>query len=325
MKVFSAIRSHEWWGFKLPPLLAIAYATALRSDHDLYSLGPLLLFLLGSLIVGAVFVSLINDLTDMEEDRNSGKHNRMALLPLWQRYGLLFCSLAAGAYFFYFFAGDVASAICYAASWLAFTLYSVPPFRLKKQGLWGALADACGAHLFPGLLLLTAMSHAMNVPLSWAWVAAVAVWSFGYGLRGILWHQFSDREHDRTVGLRTFATSIEPSKFKKTSWFLFAVELAGLFAFLWFIARPLPFVFLGLYVLILVAYRRKPNMEFLVVLPASHPAYHILMSSYYQMLLPISLLLTDALAHPRGWIILILHLMLFPRNIRRLAMDLIKL
>jgi len=321
MKIFSAIRSHEWWGYKLPPLLAVGYATIIRQGQSVYSYSLVLLIILLSLAVGAVYVSLINDLTDMDEDRRGGKHNRMAGLPVWLRYSLILVSLIAGGFFFHLFSFDRSSLICYGASWLAFTLYSVPPFRLKKRGVWGVLADAGGSNLFPSLLVFYVLADIMEVMPAYWWTGSVAVWSLCYGLRGILWHQFSDRESDRRSGVRTVATGIEPERFRGAAFALLAIELAALGLMLWWLQLALPLVFLALYALLLLASRRM-GMQFLVVLPAPRPPYHILMSSYYQFFLPVSLLLTDALVHPYTWVVLAVHLLLFPGQLRRLAGDL---
>src|SRR3546814_7434551 len=80
MKAFNLIRAPEWWGFKLPPLLAVGYASALLSGSELYRMAPLFLFFLGSLAIGAVYVSVVNDMTDIAEDTAVGKKNRVAQL-----------------------------------------------------------------------------------------------------------------------------------------------------------------------------------------------------------------------------------------------------
>ena len=321
MKIFSAIRSHEWWGYKLPPLLAVGYATIIRLQQPVYSYWAELLIILLSLAVGAVYVSLINDLTDMNEDLRGGKHNRMAGLPPWLRSALILVSLLAGGFFFRLFSFDRASLLCYGASWLAFTLYSVPPFRLKKRGVWGVLADACGANLFPALLVVYVLADSMETIPSYWWTGGVAVWSLCYGLRGILWHQFSDRESDARAGVRTVATGIEPERFRGAALGLLILELVALGVMLWWLKLALPLVFLGLYGLLLLAYRRM-GMQFLIVLPALRPPYHIVMSSYYQLFLLVSLLIADALVHPYTWIVLAVHLLVFPGHLRRLAGDL---
>jgi hypothetical protein len=54
----------------------------------------------------------------------------------------------------YSFYPDRLSLSLYIMSWVAFSLYSIPPARLKTKGILGVLADASGAHLFQVALLL---------------------------------------------------------------------------------------------------------------------------------------------------------------------------
>ncbi|HWW42405.1 hypothetical protein, partial [Pedobacter sp.] len=81
MEIKKIIRSADWWEYKLPPLLAIGYATALKTPEPFLSLMPHLLFILFSIIIGAIYVSIINDITDIEIDQASGKKNKMANMP----------------------------------------------------------------------------------------------------------------------------------------------------------------------------------------------------------------------------------------------------
>ena len=60
------VRPGDWWEFKVPPLLATAYATALFLQVPFRQLWPLLLLLLFALLPGAAYVSVINDITDLE-------------------------------------------------------------------------------------------------------------------------------------------------------------------------------------------------------------------------------------------------------------------
>ena len=71
-------RAGEWWEYKLVPIFGIFYATALYLKLPILWLWPAALTLLLALVPGAVFVSLINDLTDKAEDAAAGKRNRMA-------------------------------------------------------------------------------------------------------------------------------------------------------------------------------------------------------------------------------------------------------
>ena len=57
--------------------------------------------------------------------------------------------VAAGLAVAWHWRGDPLLLGCYLAAWTAFTLYSVPPFRLKVRGLAGLVADAAGRSPLP--------------------------------------------------------------------------------------------------------------------------------------------------------------------------------
>jgi len=103
LNIKKIIRSHDWWGSKLTTFLGIAYATVFIADTRLTQSITWVLFLLASLVVGASYVSIINDVTDMEQDIAAGKPNYMLKLPLALRWLLPACCAAIGGVFLYFF------------------------------------------------------------------------------------------------------------------------------------------------------------------------------------------------------------------------------
>jgi len=136
--------------FKFSPIFATAYATAFLLRVSIISLWPQLLMLLIALRQRA-YVSVINDLTILDTIRRVVKRTAP-----WKVASVLTTLLAC-----WHFVGDRSGNLLaqraytttlYLASWSVFTLYSLPPVRLKKRGVSGCWADASGAHLFPTLL-----------------------------------------------------------------------------------------------------------------------------------------------------------------------------
>ncbi|KQS32513.1 UbiA family prenyltransferase [Pedobacter sp. Leaf194] len=312
MKGLSIIRSQEWWSHKLPPLLAIAYATVLMSPVPLFRVAHWALFLLCALVVGAIYVSVINDITDLEEDIASGKANRIQQVAEKYRWFIPAICLLAGFIFGYFLYPDLLSCALYLSSWIVFSLYSIKPIRLKNRGIFGVFADGCGSHLFPSLLMVASMSYITNQEINWIWFAAVGVWALTYGLRGILWHQFADRLNDIKVNLNTYASKTTPAAFKNKGRFLIIVELAAFSVMLYKINLTLPFVGLGIY-LLLVFLRYKINKtQVIIILKTNDQPFQILMADYYQMFFPVSLLVAAFISEHYNVLILACHLFLFP-------------
>jgi hypothetical protein len=203
--------------------------------------------------------------------------------------------------------------LAYLGAWISFSLYSIPPVRLKIRGFAGIIADAAGAHLFPSLVSLLVADHAVGAPIDPLWTLAVALWSLAYGMRGIVWHQLVDAAHDQRAGVRTFAQRLSPVR---TAAFIarvgFPVELAALGAMLWRLG-PLPWAFLAAYGLLLLVRVRLRGQQAGIVMPVG-TGWTMVLQDYYELFLPVSVLLASAWIHPLDLRILAVHLLLFHRR-----------
>ena len=313
VNLIAAVRAGEWWDYKLVPLLTAFYATVALLDRPVASLWPAALTLLLALVPGAAFVSLLNDLADLDEDRAAGKPNRMAGRPPAFRIAAILLPVTAGILFLWLWRDDPLLMAVYLAAWIAFILYSVPPLRLKARGFWGVLADASGAHLFPTLVAMLVAFRAAERPLDPWWIAAGAAWAFGYGLRGILWHQLSDRDNDQAAGVRTFAQR-HPRRVaaRLGAWLAFPLELAGLLALIWKLGSPLPFLFLALS--LHLTWLRVWRWRMVAVLVEPRPKYLIFLHEFYDVFLPMAILLDSAARFPIDWLVAAAHFIAFRRR-----------
>jgi 4-hydroxybenzoate polyprenyltransferase len=319
-RLTEVVRAGEWWEYKLAPIFAAFYATALTLQVPVSSLWRAALLLLLALVPGAAYVSVINDLTDREEDRAAGKPNRLAGRSRFYAAALVAISVMAGLAFCFLWRGDALLLSVYLAAWLAFSLYSLPPFRWKTRGILGVLCDASGAHLFPTLVGVVLAFREAGRPVSVAWILAVAAWTFGNGVRGILWHQLTDLEHDRHAGVRTFAQRHAPAVAVRLGTFVaFPVEVAGLAAMLWQMRSAGPVVALLAYAV--VAALRMWHWRINAVIVAPKPRFLIVLHEYYDAWLPIALLLTAGTRHPGDLFVLAVHLALFPVRAGRVVRD----
>lgn len=324
MNVSTYIRAADWWSNKLPTLLSIGYATVLHSDSDLFEIAPYCLLILFSLIAGAAYVSLINDMTDISIDAANGKKNRMANTPHWARWFLILFLVLIGSLFCWILWPDGLSIYLYLLSWLTFSCYSIPPFRLKTRGWAGVLADACGAHLFPSLYFVSAISFRLAVPVDLVWFIATGIWAFMHGLRGILWHQYRDRENDIITKTNTLATKLIPSKIHPLEIFVLVLEVGALVVMLGWINEAIVFIAAGLYLLSSVLGYYKYGLRPVIILMPGNKPFQIVMQEFYQSFLPFSLLLVASYEQPKAWIVLIVHLLLFPGTLRDIFRNLAK-
>jgi 4-hydroxybenzoate polyprenyltransferase len=299
-------RISEWWEHKVAPVCGVFYGTLYLAGVPVSASWVAALTLLIAIAAQATYVSVINDLTDREVDRLAGKsvRNDGRYTPVI----LLVLSIAAGACVAFAWRERTMLLTVYACGWVAFSLYSIPPFRFKERGIAGVLCDAGGAHLFP---TLTAVFCAAQV--HGPWVVVTAVWAFASGVRGILWHQLRDAEVDRRTGVRTFVVrSGERAAVRVAAWIALPVELVALTLMLWQLRSIWPLLALALYAGLMLLRPMRYGARAVIVEPA--PATFVVMSDFNGGYLPQSILLASAMVHPTDVFALALHLLLFPRH-----------
>jgi UbiA prenyltransferase family len=318
-RLTEVIRAGEWWEYKLVPIYAAFYATALTLDVAVSSLWRAALIVLASLVPGAAYVSVINDLTDCDDDLAAGKPNRLAGRSPWLAATLVALTAGMGVAISWLWRDDALLVTAYLMAWLAFSLYSWPPFRFKKRGLLGVLCDASGAHLFPTLVAVILAYRGAGRPVSATWLVAIAVWAFANGLRGILWHQLTDVANDRAAGVRTFAERHPRRAMLLGTYIAFPLELLALGTMLWLMRAPAPLVALGLYAYLTSKRMRHWKVNAVVVAPK--PRFFIVLAEYYSVYLPVSILIASAVRHPRDWIVLGVHVVVFPMRLAQSLRD----
>lgn len=311
-------RSYDWWEPKITLIISMGilaiylYSTIPPADGLLFLL-PIICFT----IVGAVYVSLINDLTDLEEDLRAGKENRLQRYSSNIRTGLVSASVIGIIVFIYLFLSYPIGLGFLIGSWIVFTLYSFPPVRLKARGGWGVLADSLGAHVFPAMGIFAIVSDFLIQSVDWYALTFIGLWSLFYGFRGILGHQYVDRKHDEMVGLHTFAIQFSIHKMKRIELPLFLVELFLLIGMLLYFQIYLLLVLLGIYFLYILILKLRVGIQYILVLHPERPNWNILMATYYQVFLPAGLIYLLAISYTWVYLLLPLFLVLFPKEIIR--------
>ena len=316
-------RAGEWWEHKLAPVLGTGYAAALAGrTHVVHVAGPLAVALL-ALVPGALYVSVLNDLTDRDVDRRAGKPNRLADRPAGRWWAVVAATVATGAAIACIAWWHRGAALAvYAGAWIAFALYSVPPVRLKSRGAAGAVADAAGAELFPHLLAVAVVLHAASSPFARAFTAAVGVWALAHGLRGAIWHQLRDADADALSGVVTFGRAHPAAARMLGTRLLFPLELGAFAALLALAHEPLLVLLLPLWAVVELRRARRWGGAVVVVRPAPGPKYRIAMNELYVGMYPLALLVVGSVHDPRTLAVLAVHVALFPRTLARVAADL---
>ncbi|MGE5489774.1 MAG: UbiA family prenyltransferase [Actinomycetota bacterium] len=307
----STVRAEQWWEYKLIPTFCCFYGTAVVLNTPIASLWQAALALLLALAADAVYVSITNDIADREIDAAAGKVNRTAAMPGTVLVGAVAIPLGIGSALIFHWRHDPWLLGAYLAAWIVFTIYSVPPFRLKTRGLPGVLADAAGAHLFPALVAVLLVYRETGSEADPAWLAAIGAWAFGYGLRGILWHQLEDLDNDLVAGVGTFAVRQSPSAaIGMARYFAFPLEIVALAVLLWKVDAFLPVACLAGYIL-LAKVRVLDGMPSPVIVEA-RGRHTVFLHEYYDVLLPAGILISSATVFPVDMAAIAFHLLVFP-------------
>ena len=305
------VRAVQWWDFKLIPIFSIFYATALVQHVPVTSMWPAVIGLLLAIAPGAAYVSVINDITDRADDRRAGKVNRLAGKPSWLLTLLVAAPVTVGVVFTFLWRDDGLLVSAYLCAWAAFSLYSLPPFRLKSRAGLGIIADASGAHLFPTLVAILLSFRATGQPVDYMWLAAAGVWAFACGLRGILWHQLADLENDRKAGVQTFVVRYSaPIAVRLANYLAFPVELAALALLLWRMQSVFPVLSLLLYAIFVALKAWLWRIRLVIAEPRER--HSIVGQEFYNFFFPLGILTACVLFHPVDWMILVAHLLIFP-------------
>ncbi|WP_442588334.1 UbiA family prenyltransferase [Pedobacter sp. AW31-3R] len=305
-------RSHEWWDHKITQIFSMGYATALLVDYPLFELiypGYLIIFF--SIVAVAIYASIINDYTDMEIDLACGKSNVMLKISPFMRIVLLLAASGLVCLAAFFIYPDSYSVIFYLLIAVAISMYSFPPFRLKKRGIWGVLSCAAAEHLFPTLFTVSIVFQYSGEAIHPVWLCATGLLSYLYGIRSILWHQFLDRDNDRRSGINTFASKVNPASFGLKAILITLVELGALATVLFMLELSIPVVAFALYLLFIFCRKVFFKSKIITVITPQNSYYQILMLDYYTVFFPLSILIYGAMTQPYGWCMLLVHLLLF--------------
>jgi 4-hydroxybenzoate polyprenyltransferase len=311
------IRSNEWWEYKFPPILAIAYMIAFYSGASATNFYRLLIFLLFSLLTGAIYVSILNDITDIKDDAKAGKKNRMANISLAKKRIYLLIPIFCAVLITFVLKKNILTASIYVLSYLCFTFYSVPPFRLKTKGYAGIFADAAGSQFLPSIYVASFLSYSLHYTISLHQFILIGIWSLCFGVRGILWHQFHDIENDKKSGIKTVVWQWSDKKTRITGGVIVIIEFLSIVMLLISFKIVIAFFSLAAYFLYLLLSHVKWQVQLIVLKPVATD-YSIVLNEYYQVFLPVSILLSLTFQHPAFLFYLIIHFILFPKNTWRI-------
>ena len=269
----------------------------------------------------------INDLSDMEEDRKAGKKNMVARLPHWLKVAFLPIILIL-IFICYLIISAVISPLAaviycfiFGMNTLLFTLYSIPPVRLKETPFIAPVLDA----LYSGTLFYL-LSYSMAIygnllpshPIkeipeilstSGCVLLLLFIWGFLKGLRNFLSHLSDDRQHDERSGLKTLATTYGSKKIQFIANLLFPLEILCL-TLLFLKQKELAMLPVFLCILFISLWIKN------ILNNASQKYIHL--NDLHEVWLPMLVLLQFVYRYNSYFPLLLIHFLLFPYHLKKI-------
>lgn len=197
----------------------------------LSSLGPVLLTLLTCLALN-VYVVGLNQITDIEIDRINKPRLPLASREMSLRQGWAAVMLTGAVAL----VGGVVAGPYLAATVILImiigTLYSVPPFRLKRHSVWAAVSIALARGVIANVGVAVHYNHIFgglddfSVPT----LVVMAAFFFGFGLVIAIYKDIPDLLGDQLHGIKTFTVQLGPQRAFNLGRLILTIGYAGVMA-----------------------------------------------------------------------------------------------
>jgi len=320
MRLINIIRYKDWWLYKVPALLGIFYSTLTLSGYCIANVWIEILKLLIYITSAAIYVSIINDITDKKLDEDAGKYNFFTKLSSNYIVVILATTILLQIIILIILFKYKYAALFYLLSLISYSLYSIPPFRFKLNKYLSIITDALGAHCFATVFVIAYAYEVTKITLDPIWVFIINVWSLSYGIRGIIWHQFKDKDADLKTGILTFGNSPDPKPINAIVSFVFIVENIFLLSIIFYLKSLIVFIFFFIYLFFLILRHYIFNSKIIVAKLFSQ-YYQIIFAEYYEFYFPISMLILNIHNCINSIVVLIFQLLLFPNRIFNLVKE----
>lgn len=307
-------RFSSWWYYKIPLFIVVLFITQI-GDAEIVKLNfKSILEALFLMVVGATFVSVLNDFTDREVDLIANKKNNFSNYSTQQSAVIMTLVFVISLVIPWLLKLNFNAYLNYYLAIFSYVLYSVKPLRLKDRGFWGMILDSLGSVVFPmGCFLYTASPN-WSLRFSESSQVALFLWLFFLAMRSILVHQVEDKCNDIQSGTNTFVTRFSERIVNVAGQLMFFFEFSSFLCLCYLIELHINEIFLLFFLFYLGMqwlFKRIIWMKF-SLFGKTNESSIVFMYDYYYSYLLISLVIL--LNFPWSWKIILLGalVVLFP-------------
>ncbi|MEZ5009090.1 MAG: hypothetical protein R2753_13145 [Chitinophagales bacterium] len=191
------LRTNDWWNNIIPPILGFFALGQLSLAPDfriLYMFGNVFLLM----IFTAIFGFFIGEWSDIKDDTKAGKKNLLVGKSSSFKFGFTILSVIGICFFsFQLRLSNFDLYLLVIAQMLCFILYSIPPFRLKKNKLASLVLDS----LYSGTLMYVFV-FAIGRQDATGSLVVLFIWGFLRGQRNYILHTLNDAKNDQQIGIK---------------------------------------------------------------------------------------------------------------------------
>jgi 4-hydroxybenzoate polyprenyltransferase len=313
------IRISDWWNFIVPPILGWAYLSVYLTETGFNESYVSFLFIFVSITGTAGFGYFLNNWTDIHVDKKAGRPNSAAKLSTIQRLLLLTLLLALSVIPWIIIQSDIIVYLLIVSQIVLLTIYSVPPFRFKKNIWLCLIIDSLYSNVIFSIAVFLFFLDFEFSPV----LLILTLFLFIRGLRNILVHQIHDRKTDRKSGIRTFVNVYGPARTSGLiNYIILPVESVLLILLTIFLSGYLPCFYITVILFLLFTISKYRLWEKLS-LPASHymTMFHKIYNDLYEEWIPVIFLIYLSAENIYFLIILAIHTGIFYQFILKLIKD----
>ncbi|MCB0508067.1 MAG: UbiA family prenyltransferase [Chitinophagales bacterium] len=259
---------------------------------------------------------VFNDWNDYKDDVKNKKRNLFVDFSKMNSVFLVVLFLVLSVFPWFILPFDKTSFVLIGLEFFLFLVYAFPPFRLKEKGIVGVVADALYAQVVPCLLATYTFSKiTSDVEFSFFFIIIYVIWLLFMGIRNILNHQLDDYANDKNSKTNTFVIQNGIEKSSALVYrFLIPIEFLLFIGLLYSLPLNFP-IFLLVYLLYMLIYILVFYFKQSTIKTNTATLFEFfnkrLLNEFYEIHLPIILLLFFSFYNPFFIWILILNLIMF--------------
>ncbi|PLX01839.1 MAG: hypothetical protein C0594_12560 [Marinilabiliales bacterium] len=215
MKRLEYIKINDWWTKIIPPTLGFYFIGVINNQHiPEMNYAEFLLFFL-CILFTTIFSYTLKEITDIKDDKEVGKKNKIEILQQVNRIILLLLPIIAACILFVFITNSIFLIGLFIFQVIMLILHSVEPIRLKRNKFLSFILYVfSNGVIFYIIAFVLSMKSNLNA-ISLLNISLIATWGTIKGIRNTLVHQITNRQKYKKNGSQSLTSFYGPLRLIK--------------------------------------------------------------------------------------------------------------